>query len=239
VHPPAERRDPDPALLLRLLAAGRVSQMTLAPELPGALELIRLLHDAGIVVSFGHTDATAAQAQVGFDLGVRTVTHLFNAMRPFGHRDPGIAGAALARADVIVQIVLDGSHLAEETALIVWRAAAGRVALVSDAIAAAAAGDGTFRLGSVELDVSGGVARRADGALAGSTGTMIGAVRNLHALGAPLAEAVAAATSVPASILGRPDLGLLRAGARADLVVLDDALEITRVLVAGREQLAV
>ena len=136
-HPAAARRDPDRELLERLLAAGPVSHMTLAPELPGALELVDLLHARGIVVSCGHTDATAAEAHAAFDRGVGTVTHLFNAMRPLGHRDPGIAGAALVRDDVIVQVILDGHHLARETAQLVWRTAAGRVALVTDAIAAA------------------------------------------------------------------------------------------------------
>lgn len=239
VHPAAERRDPDPELLLRLLAAGPVSQLTLAPELPGALELVALLHDRGVVVSFGHTNATAAEAAAGFDLGVATVTHLFNAMRPLRHRDPGIAGAALARDDVVVQIILDGRHLADETARVIWRAAAGRVALVTDAVAGARNGDGLFRLGAVEAVVRDGVARRADGALAGSTVTMIEAVRNLHALDVPLAEALAAAAAVPARAARRPELGLLRPGAIADVVVLDDALEIKRVLVGGAERVAV
>jgi N-acetylglucosamine-6-phosphate deacetylase len=240
VHPASERRDPDPALLLRLLAAGPVSQMTLAPELPGALELVRLLHERDVVVSFGHTDATAEEAEAGFALGVRTVTHLFNTMRPLRHRDPGIVGAALAREDVVVQVILDGRHLADETALLVWRAATGRVALVTDAVAAAASvdGNGTFRLGALELEVHEGVARRSDGALAGSTGTMIGAVRNLHALGVPLAEAVEAATAVPARVARRPELGVLRPGGAADVVVVDDALELRRVLVAGSERVA-
>ena len=115
-HPAASRRDPDRSLLERLLAAGPVGYMTLAPELDGALELVDLLHERGIVVSCGHSDATAEQAAAAFDRGVGTVTHLFNAMRPLGHRDPGIAGAALARDDVVVQVILDGHHLAEETA---------------------------------------------------------------------------------------------------------------------------
>jgi len=238
VHPAADRRDPDSELLLRLLAAGPVSQLTLAPELPGALELVELLHERGVVVSFGHTDATAAEAEAGFELGVATVTHLFNAMRPLRHRDPGIAGAALARDDVIVQIILDGNHLADETARVVWRAAAGRVALVSDAVSAARNGDGRFRLGGVEVKVRDGVARSADGALAGSTVTMLEAVRNLHALGAPLDDALAAASTVPARAARRPELGQLRPGAVADLVVLDDALEIKHVLVAGKERVA-
>ena len=241
VHPPAERRDPDPALLLRILAAGPVSQMTLAPELPGALELVDLLHEHGVVVSFGHTDATAAEAHAGFDRGVTTVTHLFNAMRPLRHRDPGIVGAALTRAGVIVQIILDNRHLADETALLVVRAAAGRVALVTDAVAAAGRPnrDGRFRLGAVELEVRDGVARGLGGALAGSTGTMIDGIRNLAALEVPLADALAAATSAPARAARRPDVGVLAPGAAADVVVLDEALEIRRVLVAGTERLAV
>jgi N-acetylglucosamine-6-phosphate deacetylase len=238
VHPAAQRRDPDRELLLRLLATGPVSQMTLAPELPGALQLVALLHERGVVVSFGHTDATAAEANAGFDAGVKTVTHLFNAMRPLRHRDPGIAGAALARDDVVVQLILDGRHLADETARVVWRAAGGRVALVSDAVAAAANGDGRYRLGAVTVEVREGVARRADGTLAGSTVTMIDSVRNLHALDVPLADAIAAATAVPARVARRDDIGVLVPGAAADIVVLDDALEIRRVLVDGAERVA-
>lgn len=237
-HPADSRRDPDRALLERLLAAGPVGYVTLAPELPGALELIDLLHERGIVVSCGHSDANAEQASAAFDRGVGTVTHLFNAMRPLRHRDPGIAGAALVRDDVIVQVVLDGHHLAEETAKVVWRAAAGRVALVTDAIAATGNGDGFCRLGGVEVEVRDGVARRADGALAGSVVTMIEALRNLHALGVPLVEAVAAATSIPARALRKPGLGVLRPGGDADLVVLDDRLELRLVLRAGRERVA-
>ena len=176
-HPVSARRDPDSELLERLLAAGPVTEMTLAPELPGALELIDLLVARGVVVSCGHSDATAEEALRAFDRGAATVTHLFNAMRPLRHRDPGIAGAALARDDVVVQVILDGHHLAEETAQVIWRAAAGRVALVSDAIAAAGVGDGTFRLGGTDVEVLNGVARREDGVLAGSSSTLIDGVR--------------------------------------------------------------
>jgi N-acetylglucosamine-6-phosphate deacetylase len=237
-HPADARRDPDIDLLERLLQAGPVAYMTLAPELPRALELVDVLQRRGIVVSCGHSDATAEQAAAAFDRGVRTVTHLFNAMRPLGHRDPGIAGAALARDDVLVQVILDGHHLAAETATVLWRAAAGRVALVTDAIAAAGTGDGDCFLGGVEVVVRDGVARRRDGVLAGSVVTMIESVRNLHSLGASLVEAVAAATSVPARILGRPRLGELRRDGEADVVVLDDRLEIRRVLKGGRELVA-
>jgi N-acetylglucosamine-6-phosphate deacetylase len=181
-HPPLARRDPDPALLERLLAGGRIRLMTLAPELEGASSLIDLLLRRGVTVSCGHTDATAEEANAAFDQGVQTVTHLFNAMRPLRHRDPGIAGAALAREDVIVQVILDGVHLAPETARLIWAAAAGRVVLVTDAVSGAGAQDGSYSLGGFEVKIRDGVARGPDGQLAGSVLTMIEAVRNLHAL---------------------------------------------------------
>jgi N-acetylglucosamine-6-phosphate deacetylase len=236
IHPPEARRDPDPALLERLLGAGPVRLMTLAPELPGAHELIDLLLLRGVAVSCGHTDATAAEATEAFDRGARSVTHLFNAMRPFRHRDPGLAGAALARDDVVVQIILDGVHLAEETARVVWQSAAGRVALVTDAVAGAGMADGEYFLGGSEIEVRDGVPRGEGDVLAGSTLTMIEAVRNLHGLGIPLSEAVAAATAVPARVLGQPTLGRLDVDLPADLVVLDDNLEIERVCVGGEDR---
>jgi N-acetylglucosamine-6-phosphate deacetylase len=154
-------------------------------------------------------------------------------MRPSVPRDPGIAMAALARSDVV-----DGQHLAAETVLVAWQAGAGRFALVTDAVAAAAAGDGEFLLGTVPVRAVGGVVRGADGMLAGSALTMIDAVHNLHSLGASLEEALTAASSVPARIAGRADLGRLAPGARADVVVLDDRVEIRQVLVDGDVRVA-
>jgi len=237
-HPPQARRDPDPALLARLLDAGPVRLVTLAPELPGADALIELLRARGVVVSCGHSDATSEQANDAFDRGVRSVTHLFNAMRPFRHRDPGIAGAALTRDDVVVQIILDGVHLAPETARLIWRAAAGRVALVTDAVAGAGQDDGSYSLGGFEVEVRNGVARGPNGQLAGSSLTMIEAVQNLHALGIPLPDAVRAASAVPASVVGASGSGSLEVGRRADVVVLTDGLEIERVFVSGEALVA-
>jgi N-acetylglucosamine-6-phosphate deacetylase len=234
-HPAESRRDPDRALLERLLAAGHVSHMTLAPELPGAFELVDLLQERGVTVSCGHSNATAAEAREAFARGAKTVTHIFNAMRPFAAREPGLAGAALVSSDVAVQVILDGVHLADDTARLVWQAAGGRVALVTDAIAAAHAGDGAYTLAGIDFEVEDGVARNADRVLAGSTVCMIDAVRNLVSLGASVEDALAAATSVPAQIAGRPDLGTLAPGSAADVVVLDDELEIVRVLVRGRD----
>ena len=238
VHSAAARRDPDVALLDRLLAARHVRLVTLAPELEGADALSRRLVDLEIAVSCGHTDANAEDANLAFDAGARTVTHLFNAMRPFHHRDPGIAGVALARDDVVVQIIVDGVHLAPETAELAWRAARGRLALVTDAIAGTNTPDGRYPLGDVEVEVRDGVARGDDGSLGGSTITMIEAIRNLHRLGAPLEEAVGAATEVPARVLRLPSVGRIGVGLPADVVVLGDDLTIERVLVDGRERVA-
>jgi N-acetylglucosamine-6-phosphate deacetylase len=237
-HEASSRRDPDLELLERLLDGGPVRLMTLAPELPGAFELIDRLLERDVTVSLGHSDATADQANAAFDRGARSVTHIFNAMRPFLHRDPGIAGAALARDDVHVSIILDDIHLASETARVTWRAASGRMALVTDAVAAAGAADGTYSLGNVDVLVDHGAVRGPDGVLAGSVLTMIEAVRNFHALGAGLEEAIAAATTTPARILRDPELGTLDVGRAADVVVLDDRLEIERVLVGGTVHLA-
>ena len=182
------------------------------------------------MVSAGHSNATAAQANAAFDRGVRTVTHLFNAMRRFTPRDPGIVGAALGRSDVVVQIINDHHHLAPDTVRMAWQAAAGRLALVTDAVAAAGLGDGTFRLGEREIVVADGAVRRADGTLAGSALTMPDAVRNLVTIGVPLAPAIEAATAVPARVLGRDDLGQLQPGLRADLIVIDEDVTVHRVV---------
>lgn len=225
---------PDLETLGRLLGSGPVSQVTLAPELPGALELIDALLARGVVASCGHTDADATTAQAAFDRGAAAVTHLFNAMRRPASRDPGIVYAALGREDVFVTLIADGHHLADDTVRTAARAAGDRLVLVSDAAAAAAAPDGEYTLGgTVAIRSAGGVVRTAAGALAGSTLTMLGAVRNLHALGIPLAAALRAATEAPARMVRRPDLGRIEPGARADLVVLDDSLEIGEVLLAG------
>ena len=236
MHPVEHLRAPDLALLDRLLDAGHVTEMTIAPELPGAEALIRRLRERGVVVSAGHTNATAEEAGRGFDLGIAGLTHIFNAMRPLRSRDPGVAGAALTRPDVIVKMIVDGHHLARETVQLVWACAAGRVALITDAMSGAGASvaGGTFRLGDVAVEVEeGAVPMLLDGTIAGSVLTMIDAVRNLHALGVPFELAVGAATEVPARLLGLDDVGVLEPGGPADIVILDDRLEIQNVLCAG------
>ncbi len=233
-HPTRYLREPNLDLLASYLVAGcAVTMVTLAPELSRAGELIDVLVGRGVVVSLGHTDAGAVVAQAAFDQGAATVTHLFNAMRPFAHRDPALVGVALSRPDVIVQLIADGVHLAPETILTVVRAARGRVALVSDAIAAAGRPDGASRLGTVDVTIEDGVSRLVDGTLAGAVRPLAWGLRMLVELGVPIAEAVDAVTRTPARILGRDDIAVLRPGAAADLVVLDDDFSVRSVLVGG------
>lgn len=229
-HPVDLLRSPDAELLGRLLAAGPVTQVTLAPELPGALELVALLVRAGVLVSCGHSNATAAEANAAFDRGARLVTHLFDAMRPFTHRDPGIVGAALTREDVTVGVIADSSHLSPEAIRLAFDSAHGRVVLVTDALAASGCPDGRYRLGEVEFEVIDGVARRGDGTLAGTTITLIEAIRNACATGISREAALDAATRTPAGFFPGRDIGLLRPGDRADVLVLDDSLDIRMVL---------
>jgi N-acetylglucosamine-6-phosphate deacetylase len=236
MHPAAARRDPDVALLERLLAAGPVAHMTLAPELAGAFDVIALLVAHGATAACGHTDATAEVAREAFARGATHVTHLFNAMRPFAHRDPGLAGAALADDAVTFELILDGNHVADDAVRVAWRAGAGRVVLVTDAIGARS--DGPWRVGGVDVDIRDGIVRGRGGELAGSVLDMPRAIRALmSAGGASLVEAVDAASRVPARAARRDDVGVLRPDALADVVVLDEALNVRRALVGGRDRL--
>ena len=231
-HPLSYLRDPDWRILEGIMAAGPVTMVTLAPELPGATALISRLAVAGVVVSLGHSDATAAQAAKGFDAGARAVTHLFNAMRPFSHRDPGIAGTALSRSDVYLGVIADGVHLSPEVLLTVWRAGASRTYVVTDAIAAAGVGPGRWKLGEVEIEVETGTARREDGTLAGSVGTMDESFRRLAALGVPLVDTVAMTSLNARRLMGLSE-GNLSPGSVADVVVLDDGYVVKSVFIGG------
>jgi N-acetylglucosamine-6-phosphate deacetylase len=238
-HDPEQLRAPDTAEALALCDAGPVRMMTLAPELDGGLDLVEALAARGVVVSLGHTDADARTAGAAFDRGARAITHLYNAHRRWTARDPGVGGAALIRPGVTVQAIVDHVHLAPEAAYAAFLTARERFSLVTDAMEAAGQGDGVYRLGRREVSVHGARAELTDGLLAGSVLTMDAAVRNLHACGATLPEAVWAATGAPARLLGDPELGVLRVGARADVAVLDDDLRVVRTLVGGAERFAV
>jgi N-acetylglucosamine-6-phosphate deacetylase len=230
--------EPDVALLRRLLDAGRgsVAMVTIAPELDGALNLVREIVDAGAIAAIGHSDATYDQASAAIDAGATVATHLFNGMRPRHHREPGIAGAALDRDEVTCELIADGQHLHPATVREAFAAADGRVSLVTDAISAAGAGDGTFHLGPVTVSVVGGRAHL-DGqeVVAGSTITtgdaLAYAVREAHL---PITEVVRAAAARPASLLRRgAQVGSIEVGKKADLVVLDPELHVVGVMARG------
>ncbi|MBD0281699.1 MAG: N-acetylglucosamine-6-phosphate deacetylase [Thermoleophilaceae bacterium] len=237
-HDPAHLRPPDPALASRLCGLGPVTMMTLAPELPGGLDLVERLVSATVVVSCGHSDADARQAHAAFDSGARAVTHIHNAHRRWRPRDPGLAGVALVRPDVTVQAIVDGVHLAPEAAYGAFLAARDRFCLVTDAIEAALLEPGEYGIAGRTVHARDGAVRLPDGTLAGSVLSMDEAVRGLVASGAPLGEAVHAAAAAPARLLGLSDLGVLREGAPAHLAVLDEELRVSRTLVGGGEAFA-
>jgi N-acetylglucosamine-6-phosphate deacetylase len=229
--------DPDPLVLAKLLDAadGNLRQMTVAPELPGALELIADLIAAGIIPAIGHTGATYEQASAGFAAGARLATHLFNGMSPVSHREPGAAVAALD-ADVVVEMINDGVHVHDAITRLVGRSQNGRIALVTDAVSAAGAGDGRYTLGDRDIVVSDGAVRLAEsGRLAGSTLTMDEAVRRyIVDVGLPVEAAAEAAATTPARLLGIDDrCGSIAVGLHADLVHLDDDFRVQRVMTGG------
>ncbi|OBI45558.1 N-acetylglucosamine-6-phosphate deacetylase [Mycobacterium sp. E796] len=239
-HDPTRMRHPDPAEIDAVLAAGggAVRMVTLAPELPGADDAIRRFSDANVVVAVGHTDATYEQTQRAIAAGATVATHLFNAMPPLHHREPGPALALLRDPGVTVELIADGVHVHPEVARAVVAAAGpDRVALVTDALAAAGCADGTFRLGAVPVDVVSGVARvHGTSTIAGSTATMDRLFRDAAASDAGdtgLAAAVAMTATTPARALGLERVGALRAGYDANLVVLDGAWQVIAVMVRG------
>lgn len=229
---------PSPAAVAELIDAGaaRLRLITLAPELPGALEAVRRFLAAGAVVSVGHSDATAEQVSAAADAGARMVTHLFNAQRGLHHREPGVAGQGLADERLVCGLIADLRHVSETVCRIAFAAAPGRICLVTDATAAAGMPPGRYPLGGapVELPAEPGAPPvRLDGTFAGSALAMDVAVATMARAGVGLATAVAAATRVPADLLGRGDLGRLGPGSAADLVWLDDDLRVRAAWIAG------
>ncbi len=216
-------------------AAGDLLKMvTLAPEVRGALEAISLLVSRGVVVSVGHTNATYEEALKAFAVGASRATHLFNAMRPIHHRDPGVVVAALESTDVFIELIVDLIHLHPATVrFAINHAGTWRTVLISDAISAAGLPDGEYSLGGLKVIVKAGVARLESGALAGSTLTLDRAVRNVTSLGYTLPEVSRMASLNPARNLRLVGLGDVRPGYRADLVVLDDNLRVVTTIVDG------
>lgn len=234
-------QDPTPAALDAMLAdqAGQtmLRTVTLAPERAGTLDAIRRLTDAGVVVALGHTDATHEQIAAAADAGATMITHLFNAQRPFQHRDPGVPGAALTDGRLFLALIVDGVHVHELACRLAFQAAAERMIAVSDSILTAGLPPGTeleFGGERVIADAS-GVGLRPDGTIAGSGIVLDEGVRRMIRAGIDPARVLTAATATPARSLGREDLGRLAAGAWADLVWWDTSFQPRRVWLAGRE----
>ncbi len=238
-QPLAHIRAPDPVLLEELLAAAgpTLRLVTLAPELDGALELVERLVERGTAVAMGHSAATYAEARRGRAAGCQLVTHLFNAMSPLHHREPGLVGAALASDDLAAEIIADGVHVTPPVLRLAWRAKrrSGGLVLVTDCTAALECLPGEARLGDQPVDVEGGAVRLADGTLAGSVLTMDRALGELvRSAGASLGDALAASSEVPAQLLGLPGHGRLERSAPADLIVLErESLAVRATMVGG------
>ncbi|MEU3454048.1 N-acetylglucosamine-6-phosphate deacetylase [Micromonospora sp. NPDC006766] len=231
-------RDPSTDELAELieLGGGAIRMVTLAPERDGALEAIKLLVSRGVVAAVGHTDATWEQTRAALTAGASVGTHLFNGMRPVHHREPGPVVALLDAPNVVCELVADGVHL-HDGMLRFAHSVAGpeRAALITDAMAAAGMPDGEYELGGQAVTVADGVARLSrDGAIAGSTLTMDAALRHAVASGIALPDACRMVATTPARAIGLGDqVGALRTGLRADLVVMDDDLNVLRVMRAG------
>ncbi len=231
--------DPEPAAVGQLIEAGRglLRLVTLAPERPGALAAIGQLVAAGILVSVGHSDATAEQVAAAAGQGARMVTHLFNAQRPLGHREPGVVGQALSDERLTSGLIADLHHVAAPVCGLAFLAAPDRIALVTDAAAAAGMAPGEYLLGGERITLPAGDSAppvRADGTLAGSALRLDKAVANAVRCGLALPAAVAAATRIPADLIGRPDLGRLAPGAAADLVWLSPELRTRATWIGGQ-----
>ena len=238
-HNPAWITDPTPAAIAQLIESGRglLRLITLAPERPGALAAIDQLVAAGVLVSVGHSDATADQVKAAADRGARMVTHLFNAQRPLAHREPGVVGQALTDERLTSGLIADLYHVTGPVCGLAFRAAPGRIALVTDAAAPACMPPGEYFLGGEPITLppaDGAPPVRNDGTLAGSALRMDVAIANAVRVGVALCDAVTAATRIPADLIGRPELGRISQGAAADLVWLGPDHRTRATWVAGQ-----
>jgi N-acetylglucosamine-6-phosphate deacetylase len=237
-HDPALLRSAAAADIQMLLeaAGGTLRQVTIAPELAGGMAAVRAFADAGVAVAVGHTGADYEQTRAAFDAGATILTHAFNGMDGIHHRAPGPVAAATHTPGVTVEVINDGIHVHPEVVRMTFAAAPGRVALITDAMAAAGESDGDYLLGALRVQVRDGVARLADGgSIAGSTLTQDAALRRaVQEVGVTIEEAVLALTETPAAAIGRSaDLGRLAPGYAADAVLLDDDLRVLQVWSAG------
>ena len=235
---PALNLEPRGDAFERTAAMRALRLVTLAPELPGALDAIRRLVARGVAVSIGHTDATLEEARAGISAGARMFTHLYNAMRPLGHRDPGVIAAALARSEARPAIIPDGVHVHPEMLRLAYGARGMKgLIITSDKVALAGTEqNAAIDVGRARAKIDRGAARLADGTLAGSIISMLDGVRLMvREVGVPIAEAAVMAATNPAAVAGFKDRGRLDPGTCADLIVLSRALELKAVFIAGRE----
>jgi N-acetylglucosamine-6-phosphate deacetylase len=235
VHPVSEIKDPSLDLLDRFWQAshGTIKIVTLAPELPGAIEFTGACVAKKIVVSLGHSNADAAATKACIDAGARHATHTFNAMRTLDHREPGILGVVLSDDRVSADIIVDGVHVAPEMVKLFLRAKGAKAVLITDAISATGMPNGRYKLGGFEVEVEGDRCMH-NGRLAGSVLTLDRAVRNVMGFAEPsLDDAVRLATTNPARVLAS-DQGVIARGGRADFVVLNDSGEVVQLFVGGR-----
>ncbi|AZS86518.1 N-acetylglucosamine-6-phosphate deacetylase [Streptomyces griseoviridis] len=238
-HSEALLRDPDPAEVRKLVdaARGQARMVTLATELPGGVDAVRLLADQGVIAAIGHTDATYEQTVEAIDAGATVATHLFNAMPPIGHRAPGPITALLEDERITVELINDGTHLHPASLQLAFHhAGADRVAFITDAMDAAGSDDGRYQLGPLEVEVSEGVARLVDGgSIAGSTLTLDRAFKRAVTVDRlPVGDVVAALSANPARLLGLYDtVGSLDPGKYADLVLLDADFDLKGVMRRG------
>ncbi|MFC4454215.1 N-acetylglucosamine-6-phosphate deacetylase [Deinococcus sonorensis] len=230
-------RHPDLSEMRQVLdhAGPLLRMVTLAPELPGGLELTRFLVERGVIVAVAHSDATYEQALAAFEAGASHLTHCFNGMRPIHHRDPGLIVAAFEQPQVSLQAIVDHVHLHPAIVRLMHRIKGpDGVVLITDALQAMGLGDGQYTFGGHRVTVQDGVARLSDGTLASSTVTMNEALRNTVELGVPLMDAVRMAATTPATLLDLPHKGRIAVGADADLVLLDPAFQVQWTMIGGR-----
>lgn len=234
-HNPQYLRSPDTEAVRDWCPENGVRLVTLAPELPGAVDVIRTLRSRNVVLSAGHSLANFDQAQAGFGAGISYGTHLFNAMPSLDHRSPGLSGALLSNSEIVIGIIVDGIHVHPAMVALAWKAKGSQgLTLVTDAMAALGMQPGRYRLGDLEVTVDQTSARLPDGTLAGSILTQDTALKNLMDFtGCTLVEALPSLTQTPAQVLNLPSKGRIRPGGDADLTLLTPQGEVVAVFISG------
>lgn len=235
---PAHLRHPDLKEMKKIFdeADGLIKMVTIAPELPGGIELIDFLKKRGVVVAIAHSNATYEEAQNAFEKGASHITHCFNAMPTIHHRAPGLVAAALENDSISVQAIVDGVHLHPGIVRLIHKIKGpDKMVLTTDALQAMGVGDGEYIFGGHQVTVTEGVARLQDGTLASSTVTMNKSLRLSNEFGINLQDTIQMATSTPAAILGMKNLGRIEKGYTADLVLLDEKFEVLNTWINGKK----